>query len=319
MQITASALSDMYPVSRALEYARDFRHAHRQMSLRKKFLDQRPSKLYGTFFGTLFAPEKTILFTPQTPSPGYVIYKLCALAGYKIIHDPCRRYDLAFKFHDSTVTSPEFRACIPEEMPVINGSSLDISKQQVGKTLEKVFGYSLLIDPLTYRRTALMKSNGNSTHDGHIVECPLSSARDLSRGTICEKMIDNSTPDGYYLDYRAPVFGKTIPLVYMKYRKPEDRFTTPSRSRTVTPRSVFSSEEIRRIIVFAREMGIDYGELDILRDNADGRLYIVDANNTPFGPHHGFTLKQQQAVLPILARNLKTLVTSFLSKNAAAD
>ena len=35
---------------------------------------------------------------------------------------------------------------------------------------------------------------------------------------------------------------------------------------------------------FARALGIDYGELDILRDRDDGRIYIVDVNNTPFGP-----------------------------------
>ena len=28
-------------------------------------------------------------------------------------------------------------------------------------------------------------------------------------------------------------------------------------------------------------MGMDYGELDILRDNDNGKIYIVDANKTP--------------------------------------
>jgi hypothetical protein len=31
-------------------------------------------------------------------------------------------------------------------------------------------------------------------------------------------------------------------------------------------------------------MGLDYGELDVLRDADDGRLYVVDVNTTPFGP-----------------------------------
>jgi hypothetical protein len=31
-------------------------------------------------------------------------------------------------------------------------------------------------------------------------------------------------------------------------------------------------------------MGLDYGELDAVRDAASGRLYVLDVNNTPFGP-----------------------------------
>jgi hypothetical protein len=30
-------------------------------------------------------------------------------------------------------------------------------------------------------------------------------------------------------------------------------------------------------------MGVDYGELDVLRDVEDGRLYVVDVNDTPSG------------------------------------
>ena len=29
---------------------------------------------------------------------------------------------------------------------------------------------------------------------------------------------------------------------------------------------------------------MDYGEVDVLRDSTDGRIFIVDANNQPSGP-----------------------------------
>ena len=32
---------------------------------------------------------------------------------------------------------------------------------------------------------------------------------------------------------------------------------------------------------FCAAMGLDYGKLDIIRDRADQRLYILDANKTP--------------------------------------
>lgn len=33
-----------------------------------------------------------------------------------------------------------------------------------------------------------------------------------------------------------------------------------------------------------RIMGLDYGELDVLRDTEDGKLYVADVNNTPWDP-----------------------------------
>src|SRR3954454_7156229 len=44
---------------------------------------------------------------------------------------------------------------------------------------------------------------------------------------------------------------------------------------------VFTPEEVRQILAFARAMGVDYGEFDILRDRSDGRIYVVDVNKTP--------------------------------------
>ena len=47
---------------------------------------------------------------------------------------------------------------------------------------------------------------------------------------------------------------------------------------------VLSAIELDLVLQFCRAIGLDYGELDIVRDQEDGRIYIVDANNTPFGP-----------------------------------
>ena len=31
-------------------------------------------------------------------------------------------------------------------------------------------------------------------------------------------------------------------------------------------------------------LGLDYGEIDVLRDRNEGKIYIVDVNNNPAGP-----------------------------------
>ena len=43
-------------------------------------------------------------------------------------------------------------------------------------------------------------------------------------------------------------------------------------------------EEAANIIAFTRGLGLEFGEMDVLSDRTDGRIDIVDANNTPWGP-----------------------------------
>ena len=38
-------------------------------------------------------------------------------------------------------------------------------------------------------------------------------------------------------------------------------------------------DEVERLLEFCGAIGLDYGELDVLLDNGDGRIYVVDVNN----------------------------------------
>ena len=49
----------------------------------------------------------------------------------------------------------------------------------------------------------------------------------------------------------------------------------------MTAEEAFSANDISRILTFCERLGLDFGELDILPDRAEGRLYILDANKTP--------------------------------------
>ena len=48
--------------------------------------------------------------------------------------------------------------------------------------------------------------------------------------------------------------------------------------------NLFTEKEVEKIIQFCEKIGLDYGEIDILRDRGDQRIYIVDVNNDPAGP-----------------------------------
>jgi hypothetical protein len=127
------------------------------------------------------------------------------------------------------------------------------------------------------------KSEKNGVHNGEIVRGPLSTSK---AGHVYQRLVDNTTPDGtQVLDLRAVIVGKTLPLVYKKYRVVKRRFESSSIvSELAEPDDVFSREEQDQLKNFARVLGMDFGELDVLRDRADGQLYIVDANKTCISP-----------------------------------
>jgi glutathione synthase/RimK-type ligase-like ATP-grasp enzyme len=86
------------------------------------------------------------------------------------------------------------------------------------------------------------------------------------------------------MDIRVPIMGSDVPFALKRYKAHNDMFDVTIGAELFATRDVLHDDEIAKIRTFCREMGLDYGELDVLRDNRDGRIYIVDVNNTPAGP-----------------------------------
>ena len=53
---------------------------------------------------------------------------------------------------------------------------------------------------------------------------------------------------------------------------------------------------------FTKEIRLDWGGVDVLRDSADGKIYIVDANKTDMGPPIALPLGQKLRATRRLAR-----------------
>lgn len=227
-----------------------------------------------------FSRRKTILFYPEMPDYRYSVHKMCHLLGYKKTNNPHSKFDMMFRWEDTTIAAKNIEELVPK-IPglILNRRCTDISKRHVGQVFEKVFGYKLQVDPLSYIGQAIQKSDSNAKHDGKIILCPL---KVVETGYVYQKLINNYFDRELTYDIRVPLFDGVIPCVYLKYRKKEYRFNRYFKSEIVwQPEEVLSREEIRNIIRFCEELGLDYGELDVLRDKDDGKVYIVDANNTP--------------------------------------
>ena len=225
----------------------------------------------------------TILTYPESIAtmPGILLARLCSALGYHVTALPSREYDVAVKYQDATFTTPSELASLPVDRPVINRESLDISKERVDQEVEAVFGRGTLVDPTTYRGSIVEKSNLNSRRGWTVVEAPLAARRE---GFVYQRLIDSTTGDGHYVEYRVPVHDGRIPLVYRKVIDERKRFAKTAESVTIEqPEEHFSAEELDGIRRVCRAMGVDFGELDVLRDRTDGVPYVIDVNHTPYG------------------------------------
>ena len=253
-------------------------------------LEQKPRDITGNLLTTtkkLLTQKKRILFYPDFPHRKAALYQICLFLGYDVTKDPQIRFDLAIKWQRYATffnNDPVLAELSQQGKNIINFNCQDVSKEYISKIFKQIFGYDLGVDPLTYTGKCVAKSNLNAQHDGRILDCPIDK---IESGVVYQKLVDNEAENNAVLDYRVPIFKQEIPLVYKYLKKnqtTEQRFYGYASLISVElaeTEEVFSQDEIDNIISFCQNIGLNYGELDILRDKQDQRIYIVDANNTP--------------------------------------
>ncbi len=250
-------------------------------------------KLIIRYIMKLGKPEK-IIFYPDLPGKKTVLFKIITHNGYfmtnRIINNP----DLLISWEDKTFRkSPYVLQKKYPSLRIINLHCTDISKDLIQKKFEEVFGYKFEIDPTAYKGVCLEKNDINATHDCNIIECPIAETRP---GYVYQKLINNKAANGLFLDIRTPIFGNTIPHLYLKFSKQESRFASGSDLHAcVDVSEQFTDSEVGKILAFCRAISLDYGELDIVRDATDNLLYIVDANSTPIGPSTSMMTEKENA------------------------
>lgn len=232
---------------------------------------------------SLLARRKRILFHPEVPWESSMMFQICLIQRYAITNHGNRGFDLAVKWKSATYSeSDPMLASYAKYRSVVNFRCNDISKSHVNQIFTEVFGYTARVDPLIFEGRCVRKSNLNALHDGKVIDCPIA---EVDENCIYQILIDNETNDGSIMDIRVPIVKQTIPFVFLYFRPVEIRFSSEIKViKTADTPDIFTEEEHKNIIRFCGELGLDYGELDVLRDRRDGKIYIVDANTTPHGP-----------------------------------
>jgi O-antigen/teichoic acid export membrane protein len=235
--------------------------------------------------------RKVVLFYPERPRIWHVMYPACHALGISISNNPQKPFDHAVAFWDTTVRP--HNAVLEQlvaDQRVINARCGDISKQHVESVFTEVFGYGTSIDPRSHTGAYVQKSDSNATHDGKILNVP----SEPEPGYVYQKLINNECEDGMVVELRVPIVNNSIPLVLRRYKSNTERFNHTLRAEVVTPDTEFSEKELHDLLRFAQAFGLQYGELDVLRDRDTNKIYVVDANNTPGHPNRGVQMQKKE-------------------------
>lgn len=248
----------------------------------------------------------SLAFYPQPSGPWYNAWLAARMGGVKVVKDT-QAADAIFVFDDKTESDIGAALDPVLKAKAINHRIHDISKTHVAKVFKETFGYGVDIDPLTYQGNAVQKSDINATHDGEVIECPLSPSA-VQPGSVYQKLVESDFTEAGAEDLRMAYVGGDIPVVFHKYKTLEKRFGTDYAQVDVkSVDEVFSAEEQRQLINFCEAMGLDFGAVDVMRDKHDGRIYVVDVNKTCM-PVLCLSQKSQRAAIRKIAASLIKLI-----------
>lgn len=247
----------------------------------------------------LSQPGPAVWFAPDRPRPWYLIWAAATWNGVRIARSPDEAV-ASFYFEDATCAPPP-RAW---HSRAFNFGCADISKGRVARVFEEVFGYPLALDPSVGSGPCVEKGEANGVHDGRLVERPLKPRA----GKVYQRLVDN-VRDGLAVDLRTPFVNGRPVVVFVKSRPAQARFANHNAGvKLRRPQDVFTAREIARLSDFARAMGLDWGGMDVLRDRATGRIYVVDVNKTDMGPPIALPLTQKLAAVARLGAALRDMI-----------
>jgi hypothetical protein len=262
------------------------------------------------------------------PNCDYIVWRALALLGWRI--ERADGPDVDWAWQDATTCSPYAAA--------INGRCTDITKSRVDEAMRVTFGYCAAVDPRVHHGQCLRKSESNGSHDGAVIICPA----EREPGWVYQRLIDNRVPgarrdvgdagdgaddgDGrdargagdpeLVVDLRLLKVGPGFPLGLYKVRQ---RLLPKVQSVTLfDPPSLFSATELERLLAASEWLGLDVGELDVLRD-ADGRVYLVDAAKTAWAGTMGISGRDRRRVAQATARALAAYMAGRHEPARASD
>jgi len=245
--------------------------------------------------------KKKALFYPELPETKSALAIALKTMGYQIHNDPTQEHHFAVAWDNET-----WKTNISELSEVLqdawNSKCHDISKSYLDQVHQEVFDYSTRVNPALHTGDILEKSEINASHQARIVHAPL----EPKEGFIYQKLINNAEGRYFFKDIRLVYIRGKIPCCYLNYRIKGKRFSAKKyKAVLVNTDTVLTKEEQALTHAFCQKLHVDYAEIDALRDNDSGLLYLIDVNVTAFGPSTGLTFQEKIEAVDLYHQNLK--------------
>jgi hypothetical protein len=241
-----------------------------------------------------------VTFWPMRLEPTSAVAHVVARLGARIAPFGTDA-DLVFAWHTGTYLSPKDVARLPAD--ALNRGCVDISKSTVDQAWAKAAGYSISVDPTTFEGRMVVKPEANGVRGGRIVNAPIGESK---RGFVYQRLVDCQVGDRIETT-RPMIFRGALLVVYQKSRAKDDWFAGIERVAVAAAADCFSAEEMDALLRFCTLIGMDYGELDVVRDSKSGLIYVVDANRTPIRPR-GLLASDDDAAFEQLTAELHALL-----------
>ena len=271
----------------------------------------RENKNYG-YFGEVtpliieknLSPLKVYIYGNYPHFQKSTTYYMLRKAGVEINNKLNGKYDMGIFWDprmDINKQTPKLKQN-GKKIKLVNLFLVDTSKDFVAKSFENHFGYGYHVDPTTFDGYCISKHNGNGTKSCFFLKCPIN-ATDIFKDHSYQRIIDYTDkrdPDTLY-ELRVPIVGGIIPCILFKTRNRGLRFTSKNRSiQIVNPLKYLTEQECNKIITYCRYIGLELGEIDILRSHEDGKIYIIDVNNTSWWPPNKLGDVERNIVLNLM-------------------
>ena len=240
-------------------------------------------------------------FHPMRPEPNMSIAYVMRRLGVRIHFGPSET-----GFNIAWDTGTWFSPKAVRELPAsaLNARCLDISKTTVDRIWSEVCGYTIGVDPLTTVGPLVTKPDENGRRGGRVVEGPLKSRE---TGTVYQRLVNTRIGDRV-LQIRPVIVGSRIVLVYEKWRAYPYWFKADELTIPKHVDDFFTDEQAAQLLRFAAAIGLEYGELDVVRDEGTGLIYVVDANRTPVRPK-GLPVELEDAAFGPQAEAFRALLS----------
>lgn len=223
------------------------------------------------------ADAPSVNFYPMRLEPSAAIAHILPRLGVRIAPFPGQA-DLTVAWHTGTW----LKASDVDRLPAnaLNRRCIDISKATVDRLWAEAAGYSIAVDPVAWRGRLVVKPLANAVRGGRIVEGPLTQTR---TGVVYERLVDSRTGDRIH-STRALIGQGEVVVAYDRWRPYPHWFGGPEETVPAAPTELYSADEMAALLRLADLIGLEFGEVDVIRDNESGLIYAVDVNRTPVRP-----------------------------------